>query len=633
MFVSMFNFRCLMFGRLNTKQNKHRNENRISRIEHPKQTTMKYQKIITLLIISVLYSCKTSQPVTQKATSVQEGNGFYQFLTDDPNASPFFAKKESVYGKNGMVAATHPEASKVGVEILKAGGNAIDAAVAINFALSVVHPAAGNIGGGGFLVFRDKKGKAFTLDYREKAPESSSRDMYLDPQGNVIQGLSFVGHLASGTPGTVDGMVEMHKRFGKLPWATIVQPAIDLAKNGVKLTAREARGLNRIKDDLLKFNPDKKYFLKSDGTEWKEGDMLLQPDLSETLKRIQQQGRKGFYEGETAQLLLAEMQRGKGIITQKDLDNYHAQWREPLLTDYKNYKVIGMPPPSSGGIALAQLLKFVEKYPLNRWGWHTDSTTQVMIEAERRVFADRAKWLGDPDFVKVPINELIDNQYLAKRWKDFDFNKATDSKSIGGGVIPAYESTETTHFSVVDKDGNAVAITTTLNNSYGNRVVVGGGGFLMNDEMDDFSVKPGHPNAYGLIGNEANSIRPNKRMLSSMTPTIIEKDGKLLMVVGTPGGSTIITSVFQVVLNVLEHNMNMQQAVDAFRFHHQWLPDKTTFEQGGFSEKTLQRMKEKGYLMEMQKNTIGRMDCILVLPDGRLEGGADVRSDDTAMGY
>ncbi|MFD1818280.1 gamma-glutamyltranspeptidase / glutathione hydrolase [Pseudarcicella hirudinis] len=588
---------------------------------------------ITFSVCS-LYSCttsKVSQSISDK--KVKEGQGFYQFLTDDPNASPFFAKKESVYGTNGMVAATHPIASNVGVDILKAGGNAIDAAVAVNFALAVCHPAAGNIGGGGFLVYRDKKGENYTLDYREKAPETASRDMYLDAQGNVIQGLSFVGHLASGVPGTVDGMVEMHKKFGKLSWEKVLQPAIDLAGNGVKLTAREARGMNRIKDDLLKYNPGKRYFLKSDNTEWQEGDIMIQKDLAKTLQRIQEKGRAGFYEGENARLLLEEMSRGKGIITQKDLDNYKAQWRKPLVDNYKNYKVIGMPPPSSGGVALIQLLKLVEPYPLSKWGWHSDSATQVMIEAERRVYADRAKWLGDPDFVKVPVGEITNKNYLENRWKNFSFAKASDSKEIAGGAVPGYESTETTHFSVVDKEGNAVAITTTLNNSYGNRVVVDGAGFFMNDEMDDFSVKPGVPNAYGLIGTEANSIRPNKRMLSSMTPTIIEKDGKLLMVVGTPGGSTIITSVFQVIINVLEHNMTMQQSVDALRFHHQWLPDRTVFEQGAFTEKTIKKLQERGYNLEMQKNTIGRMDCILVLPNGKLEGGADVRSDDTAVGF
>ncbi len=592
-------------------------------------------KLTLVTILFLVISCKSNKKskTVISESKVEESSGFYQFLNEDPEASPFFAKKEGVFADNGMVATAHPEASKVGVEILKQGGNAIDAAVAISFALAVVHPAAGNIGGGGFLVYRDANGNNYSLDYREKAPSDGSRDMYLDKAGNVIEGLSLNGHLASGTPGSVDGLVQMHEKFGQLPWKKLLEPAINLAINGVKLTEREARGLNRIKADLEKYNSGKSYFMKSDTSTWKPNELLVQTDLGNTLKRIQEKGRAGFYEGKTAELLLAEMDEGCGIISQKDLDNYKAQWREPIKTDYKNYKIIGMPPPSSGGVALGQLMEMVEEYPLAKWGWHTDSTTQVMIEAERRVFADRAKWLGDPDFVKMPTKELLDNEYIKKRFKDFSFAKATDSKAINPGIIAGHESLETTHFSVVDKQGNAVAITTTLNNSYGSKVVVEGAGFFLNDEMDDFSVKPGTPNMYGLLGYEANSIRPNKRMLSSMTPTIVEKDGKLHLVVGTPGGSTIITSVFQVIINVLEHKMGMQEAVDALRFHHQWLPDKIVFEQGGFSEKTLKKLIEKGYKMEQQKNTIGRMDCIMVHPNGKLEGGSDVRSDDTSIGY
>lgn len=594
-----------------------------------------YTQILYLFLLALIFSCKSSKTnkTVQNKADVEESTGFYQFLNEDPEASPFFAKKEGVFADSGMVATAHPAATKVGLDILKSGGNAIDAAVAVSFALSVVHPAAGNIGGGGFLVYRDAKGEKYSLDYREKSPTDGSRDMYLDKNGNVREGLSLNGHLASGTPGSVDGLVTMHTKFGSLPWEKLLQPAVNLAFKGVKLTEREARGLNRIKKDLLEYNPGKKYFMKADTTEWKENDLLIQKDLGNTLKRVQEKGRAGFYEGKTAELLLAEMDEGCGIINQKDLNNYKAQWREPVKTDYKNYKIIGMPPPSSGGIAIGQLMKMVEKYPIAKWGWHSDSTTQVMIEAERRVYADRAKWLGDPDFVKIPQAELLDNEYIKKRFSNFSFARATDSKSISPGQIAGYESTETTHFSVVDKLGNAVAITTTLNNSYGSKVVVEGAGFFMNDEMDDFSVKPGTPNMYGLLGYEANSIRPNKRMLSSMTPTIVEKDNKLFLVVGTPGGSTIITSVFQVVLNVIEHKMGMQEAVDALKFHHQWLPDKITYEKGAFTEKTLQKLIAKGYKMEMLKNTLGRMDCILVHPNGKLEGGSDVRSDDTSLGY
>ena len=593
-----------------------------------------------LLFASILFGGKTFAQ-----NPVKESTGVYQFADDDPTRKAFFSDKKGTIADNGMVASAHPEASKVGVEVLKMGGNAIDAAVATHFALAVVYPVAGNIGGGGFLVYRDKNGKNFTLDFREKAPAKAEKDMYLDAKGDVISGLSFVGHLASGVPGSVDGMVAMHQKFGKLSWKKLLKPAIDLAENGVVLSEREALGLNRLKADLIKFNGEKSpYFIKSDGTTWEKGDILIQKDLAKVLKLIQKKKRKGFYEGKCAALLTAEMERGKGLISQEDLQNYHSVWRDPLVDDYKNYKVITMPPPSSGGVALMQLLKTVEQYPMRKWGWNSDSTVQVIIEAERRVYADRAKWLGDPDFVQVPVNQLISKDYLTKRWENFDFQKASESKNIKGGDIegfeenketlpPKKESLETTHYSVVDKEGNAVSITTTLNGGYGSHVVVQGAGFLMNNEMDDFSVKPGVPNAYGAIGNKANAIAANKRMLSSMTPTIIEKDGKLLMAVGTPGGTTIITSVFQTIINVLEFGMTMQQAVNALKFHHQWLPDKTMFEQNAISDKTMKILQNKGFVVEFQKNTLGRMDCILVLPDGKLEGASDPRGDNTSVGF
>lgn len=591
-----------------------------------------------ILVAAGFITCKTQ--VTK--TKVTQSQGVYQYKDEDPTVKPFFSDRVGVTGRNGMVASAHPEASQVGLNILKAGGNAVDAAVAVQFALSVVYPGAGNIGGGGFMVYRDNAGKAYSLDYREKAPAAATKDMYLDSVGNVRSGLSISGHLASGVPGSVDGMAEAHKRFGKLTWAQVLQPAVDLAANGFALTERDALGLNRVKADLNKINPGKPYFMKSvvetdtvtgKPDLWHKDDKLVQADLAKTLQRIQAQGRAGFYEGETARLLAEEMVRGQGIITEEDLKNYHAVWRDPLQATYKEYNVITMPPTSSGGVALVQLMRFVEPFPLRKWGWNRDSTVQVMIEAERRVYADRAKFLGDPDFVKVPVAQLISPDYLRSRWADFSWAKATNSNDLKGGVIPGYESLETTHFSVVDKDGNAVSITTTLNGGYGSRVVVGGAGFFMNNEMDDFSVKPGVPNMYGLVGNQANAIAPNKRMLSSMTPTILEKDGKLFMVVGTPGGSTIMTSVYQTILNVVEHGMTMQQAVNALKFHHQWLPDRTIFENGAFSETTIDHLKSRGFVLEKLSNTLGRMDCVLVRPDGSYEGASDPRADNTARGY
>lgn len=578
----------------------------------------------------------TTTSTTVSTTRVSQSQGVYQYRDEDPTVKPFYSDRVGVTGSNGMVATAHPEASRVGVDILKAGGNAVDAAVAVQFALAVVYPGAGNIGGGGFMVYRDKTGVAHTLDFREKAPGKATQNMYLDSAGNVRPGLSISGHLASGVPGSVDGMVQAHARFGKLPWQQVLQPAIDLARRGFPLTERDARGLNGIRADLLKINPGKAYFLPgtpSDTTRWVKGQTLVQADLAKTLQRIQEQGRAGFYAGETARMLAAEMKQNGGIITEQDLADYKSVWRDAIKAPYKDLNIITMAPTSSGGVALVQLMRFVEPFPLRRWGWNRDSTVQVMIEAERRVYADRAKFLGDPDFVKVPVAELISYPYLKTRWNDFDWAKATDSKNVRGGDIPGYESLETTHYSVVDREGNAVSITTTLNGGYGSRVVVGGAGFFMNNEMDDFSIKPGTPNMYGLVGNAANAIAPGKRMLSSMTPSIIEKGGKLYMVVGTPGGSTIMTSVFQTVLNVVEHGMTMQQSVNALKFHHQWLPDKTIFENGAFSERTQQALQNRGYILEKLTNTLGRMDCILVRPDGSFEGASDPRADNTAIGY
>ena len=589
--------------------------------------------LLTTFLFFFAFSCKNKPVQTTDGVSSKSKDLFVLF-EEDPAQKAFFSDKKGVIAQNGMVASAHPEASKVGVEIMKMGGNAIDAAVATHFALAVVFPFAGNLGGGGFAVIRDKSGKSYTLDFREKAPLKANRDMYLDAKGDVIQGLSLLGHLASGVPGAVDGMVEIHKKFGKLSWEKVLQPAIDLAQNGVILTEREAFGLNNNKLTFKKINGENTpYFMNPANRDWIKGDVLVQKDLAKTLRIIQEKGRNGFYEGEIADLLVKEMEKGGGIISLQDLKKYHSAWRVPIVADYKNYKIITMPPSSSGGVALVQLLRLVEPYPLHKWGFNSDSTVQVMIEAERRVYADRAKWMGDMDFVKVPMKELMSKDYLKKSWSSFDFAKATNSKAISGGNVPGYESNETTHYSVVDKEGNAVSITTTLNGGYGSKVVVAGAGFLMNNEMDDFSIKAGVPNMFGLIGSKANEIQPEKRMLSSMTPAIVEKDGQFLMAVGTPGGSTIITSVYQTILNVIEHGMTMQQAVNALKFHHQWLPDRTVYEPNAFSEKTINALKSRAYVIDAQKGTLGRMDCIMLRPDGTLEGASDPRADNTSVGY
>ena len=532
--------------------------------------------------------------------------------------------------KNGAVVTAHPEASKVGVEILKKGGNAIDASIAVQFALAVVYPNAGNIGGGGFLIYRDSKGKTDALDYREKAPLKASEDMYWDKNGNAITDLSLYGQFAAGVPGTVDGMVKAHEKYGKLNWKELVQPAINLAQKGFKITKQQAGELTNKHNDFVKYN-SKTNALTSKSS-WKEGDLLIQKDLASTLKLIQQKGRAGFYEGKTADLIVKEMKRGNGIISYEDLKSYHSVWRTPVSGNYKGFKVISMPPPSSGGIALVSLFQSIEDYPINKWGFQADSTIQVMVEAERRVYADRAEHLGDPDFINVPQKQLLDKSYNVNRMKDFSFDKATLSSAIKAGEIIGKESMETTHYVIVDKDGNAASVTTTLNNSYGSLVVVEGAGFLLNDEMDDFSVKPGTPNLYGLVGGKANAIEPSKRMLSSMTPSILEKDGKLFMVVGTPGGSTIITSVFQVILNVVDFGMTMQEAVAAPRFHHQWLPDQIDYEPNAISENIRESLKRKGYTLKERK-PYGRVEGILVNTDGTYQAGADPRGDDKAVGY
>jgi gamma-glutamyltranspeptidase/glutathione hydrolase len=527
--------------------------------------------------------------------------------------------------KNGAVVSASPIASEVGVSILKEGGNAIDAAIATQLALAVVHPSAGNIGGGGFTIIHLKNGKNISIDYREMAPGKAFRDMYLDSNGNPQMNLSQNSPLASGVPGSVAGMFECMK-YAKLPFNKLIQPAIDLAEKGFALAPGEASGLNHIKDHLLKMNKTVPAFVKD--VPWKTGDTLIQKDLAETLKRMRDFGAKGFYEGETARLIAKQMESDGGIITEEDLKNYKAKERAPIVFDYKGATVVTMPLPSSGGIILEQMLKMGAMKNIDDMKYGTLASVQLMSEVERRAFADRAKFLGDPDFVKVPVKTLVSDAYLQKRISDYDSTKAGNSKDIKEGYIS--ESEETTHFNVLDKDGNAVAVTTTLNGGYGSGIVVEGAGFLLNNEMDDFSVKPGVPNMFGAVGQEANAIAPGKRMLSSMTPTIVLKDNEPWIVVGTPGGTTIPTSVYQTLVDIIDFKMTPQDAVNFPKFHHQWLPDEIFVEQG-FDKNVIAQLKAMGYKVT-ERNSIGRTEVIMV-NDQTVTAVADHRGDDGAVGY
>lgn len=539
-------------------------------------------------------------------------------------------QKAGLITPRAMVVSAHPLASEVGVNIMKNGGNAVDAAIAVQFALAVVYPAAGNIGGGGFMVIRQNNGEISSLDFREKAPLKAYRKMYQDEEGEVINELSTLGHLAAGVPGTVAGMVAAYDRFATKTWDELIQPAIDLAENGFPLTQREASRLNDYQEELKAVNTVIPDFLLKD--RWEPGDTVFMRDLAGTLRRVRDQKRSGFYRGETAELLISEMERGKGLITLEDLDQYEAIWRIPVVDNYKSYRVISMGPPSSGGIALIQLLKLIDPYKVDTMDWDSSNYLHLLIEAEKRVYADRAAYLGDEDFYPVPVENLISEEYLKQRMKNFSFKRAIPSDNIFAGNLNRMESDETTHFSVVDPQGNAVAVTTTLNGNYGCKVVVGTAGFFLNNEMDDFSAKPGFPNMFGLVGGEANAIEPGKRMLSSMTPTIVEKEGSLFLVLGSPGGSRIITSVFQCLLNVTEFNMTMQESVSAKRFHHQWKPDKAYFEQGRIPENVRQNLKEKGHTFEVSES-IGSVNAILLVPGKGMEGGADPRGDNMADGF
>jgi gamma-glutamyltranspeptidase / glutathione hydrolase len=566
------------------------------------------RKIYLVLFLFFIFSCNTFKNVIEINP--------YQYSTN-----------KKITGKNGAVVSAHPLASKVGIEIMKQGGNAVDAAIATQLALAVVYPGAGNIGGGGFMVARLANGQTLALDYREAAPSAASRDMYLDQNGNIIEGKSVNGHLSSGVPGTIAGLFESVK-YARLSFKKLIQPAIDLAEKGFVISEREAASLNSIQEDLNEYNTTPSVFQKKE--KWKAGDTLIQKDLANTLKRIRDKGLKGFYEGLTVKLIVAEMKRGGGIVTSDDLKNYKAKWRTPNSFNYKGYTVVGMPMPSSGGTLLHQMMKMVEDQPLPSYGFLSPQAVQLMTEVERRAYADRAEYMGDADFYKVPEDEITSDVYLKERMKDYQPNVAGNSQQIKAGILPK-ESEQTTHLSVIDAEGNAVAVTTTLNNSYGSKTVVGGAGFFLNDEMDDFSAKPGTPNIYGAVGGNANSIAPGKRMLSSMTPTIVLQNERPFLVVGTPGGTTIPTSVFQTIIDIIDFKMSTEDAVNKSKFHHQWLPDQIDVERI-FPKETKDALQKMGYKI-VERGAIGRTEVIKVLPDGSFEAVADSRGDDDAEGY
>lgn len=546
---------------------------------------------------------------------------------------PFAASRTPVRGKHGMVVTTDEYATQVGLAILRKGGNAIDAAVAVGFALAVTHPSAGNIGGGGFmLIRRAATGETLAIDYREKAPQKARRDMYLDKNGNVVPDLSTVGYKAAGVPGTVAGLARALEKYGAMKLADVMQPSIDLAEKGFVVRHTLARSLQAGAKLLSQFPESDRIFLRN-GKYFEEGDLLVQKDLAETLKAIARNGAKEFYEGRVADLLVADMKRQGGLITKEDLRAYQPAIRPALKGSYRGYEIYSMPPPSSGGIALLEMLNLLEAYPLSSYGHQSSRTLHLMIEAMRLAFRDRAEFLGDADFVKVPVAGLISKKYAAHLRPRIDPYLAADSRKMAPAQPTAYESPETTHYSIVDAEGNAVANTYTLNGSYGAGATVQGAGFLLNNEMDDFSAKVGTPNMFGLLQGEANAIAPGKRPLSAMTPTIVTKDKQLYLVIGSPGGPTIINTVLQVLVNVIDFNRTIQEAVDAPRIHHQWMPDKVRLERDGFSDDVVEALKARGHAVEWTE-AMGDAHGIMIEPKtGVRLGGADPRRNGLALGH
>jgi len=545
-------------------------------------------------------------------------------------ASPY-----PVFSENGMVVSTSRQASETGVEIMKKGGNAVDAAVATGFVLAVTSSSNGNIGGGGFMVVRMADGTTFTLDYREIAPAAAHRDMYLDDNGDVIENMSLRTRAACGVPGTVDGLLKIWADHGSgnISRRELLAPAIALAEKGFELSHYEASRFNSHKELFSSNEAAAEVFIRHDGRPWKDGDKFVQKDLSKTLKQIARDGREGFYTGKTADLIVAEMNRGIGLITYEDLLNYKSKYREPVMGSFKDFDLISMGLPSSGGTILVEMFNMLENFPLAELGWNSSNYIHLLTEVERRAYADRAEHLGDSDYWQPPLFMLINKEYAKDRISDFSPDQATPSRNIFAGDPSVYESRETTHFSVVDKEGNAVSGTTTINLSYGGGFLVKGGGFFLNNEMDDFSAKPGVPNAFELVGNDANAIESGKRPLSSMTPTIVLKDDKPFIILGSPGGSTIITTVLQTILNVTVHNMDIQEAVSAPRIHSQWLPDVIMAEQYSIIKDVEESLKSKGHIIEPYKWTkIGEMNAILINENGYF-GAADTRGENTAVGY